>query len=286
MIKKITVIGATGMVGRPVTNELLKAGFELTALVRDVDKAKKIFPKGVFFVKGDIENRDEISSALRNADTVYISIAISAQDKQGEFSSETGGLDNILSAVKSSPVKRVTFLSSLIARNYTGNWWVMNAKKSAITKVKNCGIPYTIFYPSTLMDNFNNGMRDGNKINTIGKSIEKAWWIAGEDFGRQVANSFKINDNLNKEYPVQGPEPLTTQEAAKIYVEYSSVENLSIANLPMGVAKFLALFVKPLKFVVPFMEVVNNNKETFESQKTWDELGKPTITLIRYAKTQ
>lgn len=284
MIKRITIIGATGMIGRPVTNELLKAGFELTALVRDVDKAKKMFPKGVYFVTGDIENRDEIADALRNADAVYISVAISAQDKQDEFSSETGGLDNILSAAKSSPVKRVAFLSSFIARNYNGNWWVMNAKKRAITKVKNCGIPYTIFYPSTLMENFNNGMRDGKKINTIGKSTEKAWWIAGEDFGRQVANSFKIDDSLSKEYPVQGPEPLTTQEAAKIYVEYSSVEGLSISNLPMGVAKFLALFVNPLKFVVPLMEVLNNNKETFESQKTWDELGKPIITLSRYAK--
>ncbi len=284
MIKRIAIIGATGMAGRPVTNELLKAGFELTALVRDVDKAKKMFPTGVDFIKGDIENKDAIAGALKNADAVYISIAIAAQDKQDGFSSETGGLDNILSAVKSSPVKRVAFLSSFVARNYTGNWWVMNAKKHAVTKVRNCGIPYTIFYPSTLMENFNNGMRDGKKINTIGRSTEKAWWIAGEDFGRQVANSFKIDDNLSKEYPVQGPEPLTTQEAAKIYVENSSVKGLNMANLPMGVAKFLALFVKPLKFVVPFMEVVNNNKETFESQKTWDELGKPEITLSRYAK--
>jgi uncharacterized protein YbjT (DUF2867 family) len=284
MIKRITIIGATGMIGRPVTNELLKAGFELTALVRDVDKAKKMFPKGVYFVKGDIENRDEIAAALKNADAVYMSIAISAQDKQDEFSSETGGLDNILSAVKLSQVKRVAFLSSLIARNYTGNWWVMNAKKRAITKVKNCGIPYTIFYPSSLMENFNNGMRDGKKINTIGKSIENAWWISGEDFGRQVANSFKIDNNLSKEYPVQGLEPLTTREAASIYIAYSSVEGLSIANLPMGVAKFLALFVKPLKFVVPLMEVLNTHKETFESQKTWDELGRPIITLSQYAK--
>ena len=43
MAKKITVIGATGMIGIPVTNELINAGFEVTALVRNVEKAKQIF---------------------------------------------------------------------------------------------------------------------------------------------------------------------------------------------------------------------------------------------------
>ena len=59
-MKKITVIGATGMIGIPVTKELIKAGFEVTALVRDEKKAKKIFPQGVTFVKGDIEDKNSI----------------------------------------------------------------------------------------------------------------------------------------------------------------------------------------------------------------------------------
>jgi hypothetical protein len=32
-MKKITVIGATGMIGIPVTKELINAGFDVTALV-------------------------------------------------------------------------------------------------------------------------------------------------------------------------------------------------------------------------------------------------------------
>lgn len=284
MSKKIAVIGATGMIGIPVTNELIKAGFEVTALVRNVEKAKQIFPTGVNFVKGDIQNTNEISEALKNADAVYINISTTANDKENEFNPEIGGLDNILSALKTSTVKHVAFLSSFLARNYTGNWWVMNAKKQGITKIKKCGIPYTIFYPSNFMENFKGGMKDGKKINTIGTSTEKAWWIAGEDFGKQVANALNTEKSLNKEYPVQGIEALTMTEASKIYADNCSTEKLSVANLPMGMAKFLALFVKPLKFVVPLMQVMNSNKEIFEAQTTWDELGKPTITLNKYAK--
>lgn len=284
MNKKVTVIGATGMIGIPVTNELIKAGFEVTALVRNIEKAKQIFPIGVIFVKGDIQNINDISNALKNADAVYINISTTANDKENEFNPEIGGLDNILTALKASSVKHVAFLSSFLARNYTGNWWVMNAKKQGITKIKNCGVPYTIFYPSNFMENFKGGMKDGKKINTIGKSTEKAWWIAGEDFGKQVANALKSELSLNREYPVQGLEALTMVEAAKVYADNFSSEKLSVANLPMGMAKFLSLFIKPLKFVVPLMEIMNSNKETFEAQKTWDELGKPTITLNQFAK--
>lgn len=283
MSKKITVIGATGMIGIPVTYELIKAGFEVTALVRNIEKAKQIFPIGVIFVKGDIQNINDISNALKNADAVYINISTTASDKENEFNPEIGGLDNILSALKTSSVKQVAYLSSFLARNYTGNWWVMNAKKQGITKIKNCGIPYSIFYPSNFMENFKGGMKDGKKINTIGKSTEKAWWIAGEDFGKQVANALKAEKSLSREYPVQGLEGLTMTEASKVYADNYTSEKLGVANLPMGMAKFLALFIKPLKFVVPLMQVMNSNKETFEAQKTWNELGKPTITLNQFA---
>ncbi|NHN25769.1 hypothetical protein FIA58_008795 [Flavobacterium jejuense] len=157
-------------------------------------------------------------------------------------------------------------------------------EKQAIHKIKDCGIPYTIFYSSNLMENLTGGMRDGNKINIIGKSTEKAWWIAGEDLGKMVAKSFETEKALNKEYSVQGLEAMTTLEATTAYVENYTKEKLKIAKLPMELAKFLSLFVKPLKFVVPLIDVMNKNKETFEAQKTWDDLEKPSIRINQFAK--
>jgi len=284
MIKKITVIGATGMIGTPVTKELLKAGFEVTAFVRSIESEKHTFPTGVNFVQGDLKNKTEISNAIKDADAVYISIASGPNGKENEFSPEVGGVDNIISALKSSSVRQVGYLSSFLARNYKGDWWVMKAKKQAIQKFKNSNIPFTIFYPANFMQNFNGGMRDGKKVNIIGTSNEKSWWIDAEDFGKQVANAFKTEKSLNREYAVQGLEPLTTAEATKTFVENHIKEKLTIGKLPMGMAKFLSFFFKPLRFVVPLITVMNNNKETFEAQQTWDELGKPTITVEKFAR--
>lgn len=42
-MKKLAIIGATGMIGQPVTTALLEAGYELTLLVRQPKQAQQIW---------------------------------------------------------------------------------------------------------------------------------------------------------------------------------------------------------------------------------------------------
>jgi len=62
-------------------------------------------------------------------------------------------------------------------------------------------------------------------------------------------------------------------------------EKLGVAHLPMGMAKFLSLFIRPLKFVVPLAQRINTCKEFFEAEGTWAELGKPETSLVQFAQT-
>ncbi len=287
MEKNITVIGSTGMIGIPVTQELVKAGFNVTALVRNPDKAKSIFPTGVTFVKGDLDNKSSIAEALKYAEGLYINISTRAEDNEHQFNPEMQGLDNILEIAKQAPnLQQIAYLSSFLARNYQGDWWVFKAKKSSIDRVKNSGIPYTVFYPSNFMENFaSEGMKRGNKVNYIKASINnKAWWIAGEDFGKIVANAFKIEKSLNKEYPVQGPEALTMQEAAQKFVNGFTKEKLSVGGFPLWIMKFMGFFMPSMKFVANLMNVMLNNIETLEAENTNQELWKPIITITEFAK--
>ena len=286
MSKNICIIGATGMIGIPVTKELVKAGFNVTALVRNPEKAKSIFPAGVNFVNGDLDDKNSIGLALENADGLYINISTRPTDKENQFNPEAQGLDHIISAAKTNGnIKQIVLLSSFLARNYQGNWWVFNSKKSSIERVKKSGIPYTIFYPSNFMENLiSEGMKRGNKLNFIKASVNhKSWWIAGEDFGRNVAQAFLTEKALNQEYPVQGPEALTMQEAAQKFVGAYSKERLSVGSMPYGVLKFLGYFIPQMKFVSKLMNVMINNFVTFESQKTWDQLGRPQLTVEAFA---
>ena len=286
-MRNITVFGATGMLGKPVTQELVKSGHKVTALVRDIEKAKKIFPSGVNFIKGDLQSFDSIKESMQNADAIYISIANTYKDKENKFNVEKHGLDNVLSVAKELKIKQVAFLSSFLARNYNGEWWIYKVKKNSIDRVKNSGIPHTIFYASNFMENFHNGMIRGNKVSALKHPIEnKAYWIAANDFGKQVSNAFQLDTALNKEYPAQGPEAFTMMEVAAEFARNYTKSRLSISQTPFGVLKFLGFFSPQIKFLSKMAEVNIVTVETFEAQKTWDELGKPKTTVAMFAKQQ
>jgi len=130
-------------------------------------------------------------------------------------------MKNILQAAKENGIKRIGYLASIIARDYKTDWWVFDVKHKAIEMIKNSGIDYCIFYPSSFMENLANTFIRNGKITIVGKSDIKNYWISGEDYGKQVAQSFKIlKATENRDYTIQGPKALTTEEAVDIFINH------------------------------------------------------------------
>jgi hypothetical protein len=59
---------------------------------------------------------------------------------------------------------------------------------------------------------------------------------------------------------------------------------LKIIKAPIGIMKFLGSFIQKLNYGWHICEALNKYPEKFESEKTWKELGSPSITLADYAK--
>jgi len=282
--KNIAIIGATGMLGAPVAKELVNAGFKVTALVRDKVKAKKVLPDSISLVVTDLQDRIVLANSLKGHDFFYLNLSVQPTEKESDFHPEKGGLTNVIDAAKKTNIKRIGYLSSIISRDYTAiDWWVFDLKRKAINTIKQSGISYTIFYPSSFMENLNNTFIQDNKVNIVGKPLYKNWWIAGEDYGRQVAQSFKIlNDRENREYTVQGTEALMIEEAVEIFIRHYKKQSLKVGKAPLWLLKFIGLFRPQLSYVSKILEVINNYEERFEAQSTWDELGKPKLTIEEY----
>lgn len=287
MSKDIAVIGATGSIGRPVTIALVKAGFNVTALVRNPEKAKAKLPSEVSLIKGDIKNAADLLNLMDDQDFLYINLNLKLDEKENDWHAETDGLKTILAAAQKSGIKRIGFISSIVMR-YQGmnnfNWWVFDMKREAIDLIKASPIPYTIFYPSTFMENFEGNYRRGNSIMLSGESKYKMHFISGSDFGKQVARSFEILKTENKEYDIQGLEPFTADEASHEFIKHYKKGKLKISKAPLPVMKFIGRFVQPLNYVTHIIEAMNNYPEKFTAENTWRDLGKPTTTLKNYAE--
>lgn len=283
MTNRIAVIGATGNIGLPVTQALVEAGFEVVALVRDLPRARMVLPAQVSLVTGDLKDRSSLVRAMTGTSAVYINISTRDTDQEGRFSPESGGLENITSVAQECEVKHIAYLSSLLARNYEGDWWVMNAKKAGIAHVKASAVPHTIFYPSNFMENLSGGMLQGSRLMLAGNSPQQAWWIAGEDFGRQVGVALHLDHSESREFVIQGPEPMTMQEAATAFAKHYPSDSVKVTTMPMAALRFMAVFAKKMRFLTNLMAVVNGNEEHFEAQPAWDLLGTPQIALADYA---
>lgn len=231
---KILFIGATGMLGKPVAAELIRSGFDVTLLARDTVKAQAIFPQAKI-VQGNVFDRSTLVKAFDQMDAVYMNLSVEQSSKEKDPQAEKEGVDNIISAAKEKGIKRLSYLSSLV-HFYEGmngfSWWAFRNKNSAIQKIKGSGIPYTIFYPSTFMETIPYQMMQGNKVGILGRSEMPMWFIAASDYAKQVARSFEIAGNENKEYIIQGPEAFTSDVAAKIFIANYKKKKLSTLKAP------------------------------------------------------
>lgn len=284
---KILFIGATGMLGKPVAAQLIRSGFDVTLLARDTAKAQALFPSAKV-VKGDVFDRSTLVKAFEKMDAVYMNLSVHQSSREKDPQAEREGVDNIISAAKETGIKRLAYLSSLV-HFYEGmngfSWWAFRNKNYAVEKIKASGIPYTIFYPSTFMETIPYQMMQGNKVGILGKSEMPMWFISAADYAKQVARSFEIAGNENKEYNIQGPEALKSDEAAKIFIGNYKKAKLSTLKAPKGVMKFLGIFIQKFNYAWHICEALNKYPEKFESQLTWNELGTPVTRLADYAKS-
>jgi len=283
-MQKILFIGASGMLGKPVALELYRASFPVSLFGRDVEKLQQLFPNSTVF-KGDVFDVASLEAAMKGHEIVYANLSVAQSSKKNEKQPEREGVENIIAAAKKSGVKRIAYISSLI-KNYNGmnnfNWWALELKQAAVNAIKKSGLNYSIFYPSTFMECLDKQMLQGTKLMLAGRSEAPMWFIAGKDYGIQVAWAMKKAGDSNQEYIVQGLEPFTFDEAAKVFCNnYKSP--VKIMKAPLTPIKYLGFLNQRMNYTYHICEALNKYPEKFESENTWNDLGKPSTTLADYA---
>jgi nucleoside-diphosphate-sugar epimerase len=114
-LMKIALTGATGFVGRAVVSALASGEHDLSALVRNIGKAR--LPADVAVARGDLENARSLDGLLRDVDVVvHIAGVIRAVSRAGYFTANESGTRSVAEAALRNRVKRFVHISSLSAR--------------------------------------------------------------------------------------------------------------------------------------------------------------------------
>lgn len=110
------VTGATGLIGSAVAKELLASGHAVRALVRDIERARRVVPPGAELVQGDILDPKSLVTACRGMQWVFHAAGMPEQWQADESIFDRvnrQGSVNVMEAALSANVERVVYTSTM-----------------------------------------------------------------------------------------------------------------------------------------------------------------------------
>ena len=285
-ITKIAVVGATGRLGAPVAAEIAKT-FQVRAIVRSPDKARTMLPAGFEIVEADLRDVDSLRAALQGVDAIYLNLSTETADPNLSFYEEREGVANLLAALRGLDIRYIAKIGALgayppaaarIKHNVVPNLIRMQGH----AMIAASGIPHSFFAPTHFMELLPM-MIDKRALRWVGNTGVKIYWISVTDYARQVAKAFQHPEAMPQDVPVQGPEAITVERAMKLFVANHD-PTLKIRVAPVWVMRIIGLFNPKMRFVAQMFSYFGDHEDPFYAERTWRELGKPTMTLVEFAK--
>ena len=155
---KITVLGATGFVGRVLLARLAQDGHQLTVLSRNPHAhLVRLLPPGTRVVTGDVYDPGLLKAHFSGADAVINLVGIlneSGDNGRGFHRAHVALTKLVIAACQLAGVRRLLQMSSLNAGR--GDSFYLKTRGEAEAAVKQSGLDWTIFQPSVIF-----GISDG-----------------------------------------------------------------------------------------------------------------------------
>jgi uncharacterized protein YbjT (DUF2867 family) len=146
----ILVTGGTGYVGSRLMRKLVEQGRAVRLLVRDEARARRVFPTGVTFARGDVTEPATLAAALKGVDAVIHLVAIIRERGGATFETVNyRGTVNIVDAERAAGVRRHMQMSALGALPDPA-FPYHDTKYRAEQYVMASGLDWTIFRPSII----------------------------------------------------------------------------------------------------------------------------------------
>jgi hypothetical protein len=114
----VLVVGPTKSVGRLVVDELIRAGYAVRALVRDLDRARRL-PAEAERAAGDFTKPATLPAAVAGVDAIVFTHGSDGAGKLGAESIDYGGVRNVLAAL-GGHTARIALMTAIGVTDRTG----------------------------------------------------------------------------------------------------------------------------------------------------------------------
>ncbi|MDQ3865079.1 MAG: NAD(P)H-binding protein [Actinomycetota bacterium] len=280
----VLVVGGTGMLGERVARQLLRDGFEVRLLVRELERARTLLGPAFDYFAGDVDTPDTIERALEGC--VGVRVSLRGGSDLDEFDRvEHRGTARVAKLAARQGISRLTYLSGMLVAE-DAEIPADRAKFRAELAIHRSGVPYTIFKPTYFMETLTRHVQ-GRLAIVLGRQPHPLHMVAASDFAQMVSRSFRTPEAANRTFFVHGPEATTIPDALRLYC--SLVEpGKRVVSMPLGLMSLVdALFMRgELRSTLQLMKVMQQVGERGDPSEANEVLGAPATTLRRWCEQQ
>lgn len=191
------VTGATGTVGRHVTELLMQRYDRVRALTRNPERARGMLPQGVEIAAGDLMEPETLRDALQGVEAMFL--IISSDEPYADLNTDP----RVIELAEAAGVKRVVVL-------------VGYEEGPVEARLQASGMQWTLVKPAEFMANALVDWRDTIRTEGVVREFHGEALSARvhENDIAEVAVAALLEDRHHgKSYPLTGPEALTRKEA-------------------------------------------------------------------------
>ena len=271
MFNRILVIGATGLLGRPVVNRLTEGGHSVRILTRSAEKAHTMFGDAVEIAEGSATDIDDVRSAMAGCDAVHVNLSPAT---------EYTATRNVIEAAEGR-LDRLGYVSATTLSEENRWFDRVDVKMRTEQLVRDSGLPYAIFRPTWVMETLQNFIPGGKwAIVVDGKNPPPLHFFSAADFGRMVAASYEDDRALGKCLYIYGPQGITLSDAMDRFAAACYPE-ARVIHLRPWQARLLAKVIRnaELAEVTELIEYLDTAGEHGEPALANELYGAPAMTL-------
>lgn len=217
---KIIVTGSLGHISKPLAEELVRQGHEVTVISSRPEKQKEIEALGAKASIGKLEDVDFLTSVFTGADAVYTMIPPKDYfDPNTDFKLFYRRIgNNYAQAIEQSGVKRVVHLSSIGAHLDKNSGLILahHAAEVILNKLSNIAITFmrpTAFYYN--LYGFLPSIKSTGMMASNYGATDKVVWVSPKDIASAIAEEI-VTPLVGKKVRYVASEELTGNEVAGI----------------------------------------------------------------------
>ncbi len=271
-MKNILVIGATGLIGKAIANQLHRDGYKVRVLTRNREKAATIFNDNFEIIEGDVLQADTLTKIFKGMQCVYVNLP----EKNVH-----DALKGIIVQCKNDGIEQIAYTSGCTVREENAWHPMIKAHYEAENQIINSGLVYSILRPTMILDTLPLYANKGKPF-IIGKQPHKWSWIYTGDIANMVSKAFTIEEAKNKKFTIWGPEKHTFAEAIDLFNQEFYPGAKKAKPMPVWLTRIIGLFIPKLRYAITIFTYFTTHSEEGDPTEANTLLGTPTTGLKEF----